>query len=201
MAEQPCPPDGHCWHWDRPELGERSVDRCCTCGTERASGGVVKGDPSQPVLGHGGPPDYVVPRAEPTIQLGEPIDPDDVEPMCPRRFARLCVDVASPIMSIDYSANRVALIWPDDSDRTVASCEVLVGIVERINRDAGEIEDLAGTNDILRTDLTLRDAEVAGLSAENDRLRGLLREAVEEIRAYAPESPTLAYFAREGNLA
>lgn len=70
-------------------------------------------------------------------------DPDDIEPVCPRRFGRLCVDVASPALSIDHVANRVALIWPDDdSDRTVVTRDVLIGIVDRINRDAAGLDRL-----------------------------------------------------------
>lgn len=49
-------------------------------------------DPALQVQNYPPRAEQVLPPVPPRIALGEPIDPEDVEPVCPRRFGRLCVD-------------------------------------------------------------------------------------------------------------
>lgn len=117
------------------------------------------------------------------------------------------------IATVHHDDGRVTVAWDrPDATCTIVGRDVLDGIVEERNRliranrkheqraelqrqRVAELEaerdDLAATDDVLRTDLALRDAEVAGLTAEMERLRivetasigahALLADAEEEV--------------------
>ena len=132
----------------------------------------------------------------PEIAVGEPIDPADVEPVCPQRFAGLCVPIATPYVATVEHGERIQLVWPGDTpDACLISREAAESMTAAQNasgealREADRhamvlrrlVEELTAERDLLASKLAQPCGECHPClnRAERDRLRGLLAEAID----------------------